>query len=103
MSDAASKYLCAPQQRILRLLTVLAGCEIAGLAPSDIAAAQSCSASVATRDLANLKTAGMAEQIPETGRWRLSPQIVQIAKRHQLALERARQKLDETQQRYSRT
>lgn len=103
MSTApADKYRCEPQQRILRLLTILAGNEIEGLSPSEIARALSCQASIATRDLANLKQAGMAEQIPATGRWRLSPQIVQIALRHQVALDRARSRLDETAQRYSR-
>jgi DNA-binding IclR family transcriptional regulator len=96
------KYTCAPQQRILKLLIVLAGHEITGLSPSEIATALSCSASVTTRDLANLKQAGMAEQIPATGRWCLSPQIVQIALRHQVAMERARSRLDETAQRFSR-
>ncbi len=102
MSSAADKYTCAPQQRILKLLIVLAGHEITGLSPSDIATALSCSASVTTRDLANLKQAGMAEQVPDTGRWRLAPKVVQIAVRHQVALDRARSRLDETTQRYSR-
>jgi DNA-binding IclR family transcriptional regulator len=96
------KYRCEPQQRILRLLTTLAGHEVDGLAPSEIARSLSTQASITTRDLANLKQAGMAEQIPATGRWRLSPQIVQIALRHQVAMERARSRLDETAQRYSR-
>lgn len=99
MSD---KYICVPQQRILRLLTILAGNEVTGLAPSDVAAAANCTASIATRDLANLKTAGMAEQIPETGRWRLAPLIVQISRQHAIALDRAQQRMDETRARFSR-
>jgi DNA-binding IclR family transcriptional regulator len=100
MSD---QYTCAPQQRILTLLTVMAGHEVHGLAPSEIAQAQQCSAAIVTRDLANLRQAGMAEQVPETNRWRLAPRIVQIAVQHQVALDRAERRLSETRQRYSRT
>jgi DNA-binding IclR family transcriptional regulator len=96
------KYHCEPQQRILALLLVLAGQEVHGLTPTDIAKAQSCSAAIVTRDLANLKAAGMAEQVPETQRWRLAPSIVQISLRHSVALERARTRLDEISNRYSR-
>lgn len=97
------KYICEPQQRILKLLHVLAGHEVHGLAPSDIAQAQRCSMSVVTRDLANLRSAGMAEQVPDTGRWRLAPLVVQIAVRHSVGLDRAEAKLIEIRSRYSRT
>jgi DNA-binding IclR family transcriptional regulator len=100
MSD---RYICAPQQRILKLIQVLAGNEISGLAPSEIAALQHCSPSITTRDLANLKAAGMAEQLPDTGRWRLAPPIVQIAVQHSIALDRAQQRLNEVRGRFSRT
>jgi len=100
---SAADYTNDAQQRILRLLQVLAGHEVTGLAPSDIARTQACSASVVTRDLANLKTAGLAEQVPETQRWRLSPVVVQIALAHMSALDRAQRRLDETRNRYSRS
>ena len=95
-------YTNEAQQRILRLLVVLAGNEITGLAPSDIAREQQCSASQVTRDLANLRAAGMAEQVPETLRWRLAPAIVQVAIKHMDALARAESRLAETKNRYSR-
>lgn len=103
MSLDHNKYLCEPQQRILKLLTLLAGNEITGMAPSDIAREQGCSAAIVTRDLANLRTAGMAEQIPETQRWRLAPLIVQIAVKHSLALDHAQLRLDTVRNRFSRT
>lgn len=90
------------QQRILRLLNVLAGHEVNGLTPSQIAQEQGCSASLVTRDLANLKTAGYAEQVPDTGMWRLAPPLVQISIKHATALARAQSRLDEVQQRFSR-
>lgn len=97
------KYICEPQQRILKLLHVLAGHEVHGLTPTDIAQAQGCSLPVVTRDLANLRTAGMAEVVPETNRWRLAPLIVQIAVKHSVGLDRAEKKLGEIRSRYSRT
>lgn len=90
------------QQRILRLVNLLAGHEITGIAPADIARQQGCPASMVTRDLDNLRTAGFAELVPETGRWRLAPQVVQIALAHMAALDRAESRLAETRQRYSR-
>lgn len=96
-------YVSEPQQRILRLINLLAGHEITGLTPGEIAKGQDCNASQVTRDLANLRAAGFAEQVPETGRWRLSPQIVQISVRHAAALGQARQRLDDITQRFSRS
>jgi DNA-binding IclR family transcriptional regulator len=98
-----AQYLNSSQQRILGLLRCLAGNEMEGLAPGDIAKLNSCSASHVTRDLANLHHAGLAEQLPNTGRWRLGPQIVQIAMRHMTALDRAQSRLDETKNRFSRS
>lgn len=95
-------YSCEPQQRILRLLLTLAGNEVNGLAPGEIAKLQGCSPSVATRDLANLAEAGLAEKAPETGLWRLAPQMVQIAVQFQLALARAEDRLAETRNRFTR-
>lgn len=96
-------YISDGQQRLLRLINLLAGHEINGLLPTEIAKAQDCGASMVTRDLANLRHAGFAEQVPETGRWRLAPQIVQISLRHAAALQQARQRLDDITQRFSRS
>ena len=102
MADDGSKYISDSQQRILQLIRTLAGHEIEGLAPSQVATLQSCSPSQVTRDLANLRHAGWAEQIPTTSRWRLGPTPVQIALRHSHALNRAQARLDEITQRFSR-
>lgn len=99
-ATADEKYRNGSQQRILDLVLVLAGHEVEGLAPTQIAAQQGCSASQVTRDLANLRIRGWAEQIPTTGRWRLAPGIVQISVQHSTALHRAKTRLDEVQQRY---
>lgn len=98
-----SNYTHDGQQRILRLVMLLAGNEITGLAPADIARQQGCTASMVTRDLDNLRTAGFAEQVAETQRWRLAPEVVQIALRHMAAIDRAEQRLAETRNRFTRT
>lgn len=100
---ADDKYISDSQQRILQLVQVLAGHEVEGLAPGQIATLAECTPSQVTRDLANLKHCGWAEQIANTGRWRLGPQIVQISLRHAQALARAQARLDEVQNRFSRT
>jgi len=96
MSD---RYINAAQQRVLKLIFRLAGHEIEGIAPSELAAAMRTSASNMTRDLANLKEAGWAEPL-ETGRWRLAPKAVQISLAAGTAFSRAQDRLDETRQRY---
>ena len=97
-----SNYTHEGQQRILQLVQLLAGHEMNGLAPAEIARQQSCSASLVTRDLDNLRTAGFAEQVPESSRWRLSPELVQIGLRYLTTLDRAERKLDELKGRYTR-
>jgi DNA-binding IclR family transcriptional regulator len=99
--SADSQYISEAQQRILGLILVLAGNEIEGLAPSQIAKLNICSASQVTRDLANLKAKGWAEQIATTGRWRLGPEIVQVSMRHLTALDRAKTRLDEARNRFT--
>lgn len=103
MSQDLTKYAHEGQQRLLKLITLLAGHELTGAAPSDLARAQDCAPSLMTRDLANLALAGFAEHVPETGRWRLSPQVVQIAIKHMTALDQAERRLADVRNRYSRS
>lgn len=99
-----SIYTSNSQQRILKLLIALGGNEFTGLLPSELSRGTNISASNITRDLQNLKVAGLAEEIPDTnGRWRLGPKIVQIAISHLNCRDRAKSRLDELNQRYSRS
>lgn len=95
-------YINAAQQRLLKAIVLLAGNEFSGLAPSDLAKALNTNPSNVTRDLANLKEAGLAEQLPDTGRWRLGPKLVQIALAFSDHMSRANARIDEMQQRYTR-
>lgn len=90
------------QQRILRALLVLAGNEFQGVAPGELAKSMGVSPGTATRDLHNLREVGFADQIQETGRWRLGPKIVQIALAFSHELTRAESRLSEIKNRYTR-
>lgn len=99
-SARVGKYTSAQQQRLLGLIQALAGHEVNGLAPSQIAAATRCFASQVTRDLDNLRSAGFAEEIRDLGRWRLGPVFVQIALAHTAGIERAKRRLEEIEARF---
>ncbi len=95
-------YINAAQQRLLKAIVLLAGNEFNGLAPSDLAKALQTNPSNVTRDLANLKEAGLAEQLPDTGRWRLGPKLVQIALAFSDHVTRSTARMEELQHRYTR-
>ncbi len=99
----ASDYTNATQQRLLQLVNLLAGHELQGLAPAEIAKSLAVAPSVVTRDLDNLRTAGWGEQTPQGGRWRLSPHVVQISLRHAAAIQAGQQQLQDVVQRFSRS
>ena len=75
MSGRTTSYTNTAQQRLLQLIDLLAGHELAGLAPGEIAKALAVNASAITRDLDNLHTAGLAELVEATGCWRLTSRL----------------------------
>lgn len=95
------KYHNAAQQRILMVMLALAGHEIEGVTPSELAKGLGVPAPNISRDLRNLRLAGLAEKL-ETGRWKLSPKLVQIATAYSSNLQRARNRLNEIENRYTR-
>lgn len=95
-------YTCASQQRILRVLLALGGHEVNGLSPAEIAHGLGISQPNTIRDLENLRIAGIAERIADSGRWRLSPRIPQIAVAMLSHIDRAQRRVDEVRQRYTR-
>lgn len=103
MSEDRATYNNESQMRGYKVILALAGNEFTGLLPSEIAKRVDAAPSAITRDLSVLQQAGMAEQIPETGRWRLGPKVVQIAVAFQLHLDTNRSRLAEINQRYTRT
>lgn len=102
--DVAKKtdYTVPGQQRILQMATLLAGNEFHGLSPLEIRKAMGVAGAIVTRDLDNLRTAGIAEEIPETGRWRLGPKLIQIGLAFASHIEKQANRVEETKQRYTR-
>ncbi|MBX3634732.1 MAG: IclR family transcriptional regulator [Rubrivivax sp.] len=100
---AQPDYTNEAQQRLMRLVLLLAVHEVHGLAPAAIARDLGANPSVVTRDMANLAAAGWAERVPATGHWRLGPTPVQLGLRHMVALDQASARLTEIRDRYSRT
>ncbi len=102
MTETRATYNNDSQARGYKVIFALAGNELLGLLPGEIAKRVDAPPSAITRDLSVLQQAGIAEQIPETGRWRLGPRLVQIALAYGQQLERAQTRINEIHQRYQR-
>ena len=98
-----TNYTNAAQQRILALELILFGDVVHGYPPAKLAAALDVSASVITRDLDHLRTAGRAERDEATGHWRLTPCLPQQSIKVYSAIGAAQRHVDETRNRYTRT
>jgi DNA-binding IclR family transcriptional regulator len=96
----ATNYTNAAQQRVLRLIDLLAGHELQGLTPTEIGRALGSAAPLVTRDLDNLRTAGWAELHPGGKTWRLAPHAIQISLRYAAGLQMGAQNQRDTQRRY---
>lgn len=97
-----TQYSNGPQERGYRVLQALAGHEVFGLAPGDLAKGLGEPPSSITRDLGVLCKVGLAERIEETGRYRLGPKLIQIALAHSRGVQKVRDRLNEVEHRYSR-
>lgn len=102
MTARKTDYTNGSQQRILKVLVALAGQEFGGMTPKDLTIAVGADAPTITRDLDNLLSAGFAELMPDTGRWRLGPKLIQISTAFAIGLDRARGRVAEVTQRYTR-
>lgn len=98
----ATDYTNASQQRILHLVLALFGDVVHGYPPSKLAELLGASASVITRDLDNLRTAGLADRDESTGHWRLTPRLPQQAIKVFNAIDAAARRVDEARNRYTR-
>ena len=105
-----TSYVCEAQQRVLFVMMALAGHEFDGVSLTEISVAlaqrtgktKNGQKNNVFRDLHNLKEAGLAEQLPDSDKWRLSPRLVQVATSYQRYIDRAAARLDETRQRFGR-
>lgn len=96
-----SQYLSNQIQRTLKAINLMAGHEVNGIAPNDLAKALDTSLPNVTRVLINLKHGNFAETLPSNpSRWRLSPALVQITNTVELNIRQAIQQLDIDQRNY---
>ena len=100
--SSPNKYSSDSQQRVLQVLDLLFGHEINGLAPGEISKSINTSASSITRDLANLVEAGMAEEIMQTGRYRIAPRLASRVIATLNTFSNAQKQLDDLRNRYSK-
>lgn len=95
-------YTNSSQQRILKVIMVMFGYEIDGLPPGQVAKLAQIAPGEATRDLANLVTAGYVETLPHNNNYRLTPLLGRRALAILHSIERAEQRVAETRNRYTR-
>ena len=96
-------YTNEAQQRILKVQFVLCLDAVNGFPPSKLAELVNATASTITRDLDNLRTAGVAERDESTGCWRLTPRLPQPAINILNSVDSAQRRVDEVRNRYTRT
>ncbi len=97
----ATPPLSEPIRKTCELFRLLAGHEVLGLAPGEIATRLGVPPSWCSRNLPALATTGFVEQVAGTNRWRLGVAFVRIAFTVSTNLNNARAQLDETARRYS--
>lgn len=93
--------LAAPIRKTCDLFRLLAGHEVLGLAPGEIAKGLGVPPSWVSQNLPPLATTGYVEQVVGTNRWRLGVQFVRIATTVATSLNAAKRQLDEVSARYS--
>lgn len=106
MSNNESKYEQYRSdmiQRNFKVMFIMAGHEVHGISPSELAKLAQTSPSDITRITANLKLAGIAELLPSNSeRWRLAPKLAQVSNTILIGISNADQQLQQDQHNYSR-
>jgi len=97
----SSKPLAGSIQKTCDLFRLLAGHELLGLAPGEIAQGLGVSPSWVSNNLPPLSTTGYVEQVMGTNRWRLGVQFVRISFTVATNMNQAKRQLDETSNRYA--
>jgi len=96
MSNNKNNYLSEQVQRTLKVIRVMAGNEVHGISPGDIARTAEISSSNVTRVLANLKEQQFVEELPwDKSKLRLAPALVQISNTVAMNLRQHQQQLQQ--------
>lgn len=93
--------LAGPIRKTCELFRLLAGHELLGLAPGEIAKGLGVPPSWVSQNLPALATTGYVELVAGTNRWRLGVQFVRIAVTVGTNLNRAKQQLEDISARYA--
>lgn len=101
MSTDTTYKLAEPIRKTCELFRLLAGHEVLGLAPAEIAKGLGVAPSWVSVNLPALTSTGFVERVDGTNRWRLGVAFVRISVTVATNLGAAKRRLDETSQRYS--
>ena len=101
MTRTTDYPLAGPIRKTCELFRLLAGHEVLGLAPGEIAKGLGVPPSWVSQNLPALATTGYVEQVAGTNRWRLGVQFVRIALTVSTNLNKAKQQLEDISARYS--
>lgn len=93
--------LAEPIRKTCDLFRLLAGHEVLGLAPGEIAKGMDVSPSWVSVNLPALASTGFVEQVIGTNRWRLGVAFVRLAFTVSTQLQASKRRLDEVSQRYN--
>jgi DNA-binding IclR family transcriptional regulator len=93
--------LAEPMRKTCELFRLLAGHELLGLSPSEIAKGLEVGAPWVSVNLPALATTGFVERVADTNRWRLGVSFVRIAFAVQTHHQQATHQLQELGQRYA--
>jgi DNA-binding IclR family transcriptional regulator len=100
--STSTDYTNEAQQRLLRVVMLLGEDVVVGIAPAQIAKSLGVPASYVTRDLQNLKTAGWAVQVEDTGRWLLGSKPGALGVKVMASIDRASRMVDQARSRFTR-
>ena len=102
MSSEKTYPLAGPIRKTCDLFRLLAGHEVLGLAPGEIAKGLGVPPSWVSQNLPALEAeTGFVERVEDTNRWRLGVPLVRIAITVSTNLNQAKRQLDELSQRYA--
>ena len=102
MTEDKTYPLAAPMRKTCDLFRLLAGHEVLGLAPGEIAKGLGVSASWVSNNLPALAAeTGFVERVEGTNRWRLGVSFVRISMTVATSMGQAMRRLDEINKRYA--
>lgn len=101
MATETTYKLAEPIRKTCDLFRLLAGHELLGLAPAEIAKGLDVAPSWVSVNLPALSTTGFVERVDGTNRWRLGVAFVRISVTVATNLSAAKRRLEEVSQRYA--